>query len=55
MVPVYYQGKTSTIDKYIGKGYIAYGQPVPGVPGAIDQVHIFQAMKNAITAPQRSF
>jgi alkaline phosphatase len=55
MVPVYYQGKTATIDKYIGKGYVAYGQPVPGVAGAIDQVHIFQAMKNALTTPLKSF
>lgn len=55
MVPVYYQGRTATIEKYTGKGYSVYGQNVPGVPGAIDQVHIFQAMKNAISVPARSF
>jgi alkaline phosphatase len=48
LVPVYYQGNAATLPAYIGKGYKAYGQNVPGIPGAIDQVHIFQVMKNAI-------
>lgn len=54
MVPVYFQGNTATFASYIGKGYKAYSQNVPGVPNAIDQVHTFQVMKNAITAPRRS-
>ncbi len=54
MVPVYFQGGPATLSRYIGKGYKAYGFDVPGVPGAVDQVHIFQAMKDAITAPPRN-
>jgi alkaline phosphatase len=54
MVPVYYQGGTSTLSRYIGKGYKAYGFDVPGVPSAVDQVHIFQAMRDAITEPARN-
>ena len=54
MVPVYYQGGTSTLSRYIGKGYKAYGLDVPGVLGAVDQTHIFQAMKDAITGPARN-
>ena len=50
LVPVYYQGRTSTLSAYIGKGYKVYGQNVPGVPRAVDQVHIFQVMRNAIAA-----
>lgn len=52
-VPVYYQGGTSTLTQFIGKGYKAYGFDVPGVPGAVDQVHIYQVMLNALTAPVR--
>ena len=54
MVPVYFQGGTSTLSNYIGDGYTAYGFDVPGVSGAVDQVHIFQAMRDAITGPGRS-
>jgi alkaline phosphatase len=54
LVPVYYQGNTAAFASYIGKGYKAYSQNVPGVPNAIDQVHIFQVMKNALTAQRRS-
>ena len=53
MVPVYYQGGTSTLTQFIGKGFKSYGFDVPGVPGAVDQVHIYQVMLNAITAPVR--
>ncbi len=54
MVPVYYQGGLATFSRYIGKGYNAYGFDVPGVPSAVDQVHTFQVMKDAITAPGRN-
>ncbi len=53
-VPVYYQGGTSTLTQFIGKGFNSYGFDVPGVPGAVDQVHIYQVMLNALTAPVRS-
>ncbi len=53
-VPVYYQGGTSTLTQFIGKGFKSYGFDVPGVPGAVDQVHIYQVMLNALTAPVRS-
>jgi alkaline phosphatase len=53
MVPVYYQGGTSTLTQFIGKGFKSYGFDVPGVPGAVDQVHIYQVMLNALTAPVR--
>ena len=52
-VPVYYQGGTSTLTQFIGKGFKSYGFDVPGVPGAVDQVHIYQVMLNALTAPVR--
>jgi alkaline phosphatase len=54
LVPVYFQGGKSTLSNYIGDGYTAYGFDVPGVSGAVDQVHIFQAMRDAITGPGRS-
>ena len=54
MVPVYYQGAAFNLGKYIGKGYKSYGFDVPGVPNAVDQVHIYQAMLNALLAPVRS-
>jgi alkaline phosphatase len=50
---VYFQGGKSTLSNYIGDGYKAYGFDVPGVPGAVDQVHIFQAMKDAVTGRAR--
>ncbi|PSB29163.1 alkaline phosphatase [Chlorogloea sp. CCALA 695] len=53
MVPVYYQGGTSTLTQFIGKGFKSYGFDVPGVPGAVDQVHIYQVMLNTLTAPVR--
>ncbi|NJR65083.1 MAG: alkaline phosphatase [Leptolyngbyaceae cyanobacterium CRU_2_3] len=48
MVPVYYQGKPLNLERYIGQGYKAYGFDVPGVPNAIDQVHIYKAMLAAL-------
>ena len=50
-VPVYYQGPVS-IDQQlrstVGQGYTAYGVTVEGVPGMIDQVHVFDAMRSAL-------
>ncbi|MBP5972091.1 alkaline phosphatase [Brasilonema sp. CT11] len=51
-VPVYYQGRPFKLDKYIGKGYKAYGYDVPGIPGGVDQVHIHKAMYEAITGEE---
>jgi alkaline phosphatase len=60
MVPVYYQGFFGNFKKYIGKGYtfidnrpdgVRQVYTVPGVPGAIDQAHIFEVMRSAILAP----
>ena len=48
-VPVYYQGRPFKLDKYIGKGYKAYGFDITGIPGGVDQVHIYRAMYEAIT------
>ncbi len=53
MVPVYYQGGTARLTQFISKGYKAYGFDVPGIPGAIDQVHVYQAMLEALTTPVR--
>jgi alkaline phosphatase len=47
-VPVYYQGKALNLEKYFGKGYSAYGFNVPGIPGLIDQSHIYQGMLDVI-------
>ncbi|HEY9641322.1 MAG TPA: alkaline phosphatase [Coleofasciculaceae cyanobacterium] len=49
MVPVYYQGRRLNLDRYIGKGFKSYGYDIPGVPGAVDQVHLYQAMLAALT------
>lgn len=59
LVPVYYQGGPVSLDKYIGKD-VTYvdnrpGGPVttysiPGVPGAVDQTHIYQTMLETINA-----
>jgi alkaline phosphatase len=53
IVPVYYQGAALNLNQYIGKGYKSYGFDVPGVPGSVDQVHIYQAMLAALRAPVR--
>jgi alkaline phosphatase len=51
-VPVYYQGRPFPLSKYIGKGYKAYGFDIPGIPGGVDQVHIYKAMYEAITGEE---
>ncbi len=48
-VPVYYQGFASAVlDQSIGRGFNNYGSEVPGIPGLIDQVHIYQAQLAAV-------
>lgn len=51
-VPVYYQGRPFKLDKYIDQGYKAYGFDIPGIPGGVDQVHIYKAMYEAITGEE---
>jgi alkaline phosphatase len=51
MVPVYYQGGPFKLSRYIGRGYKSYGYDVPGVAGAVDQVHIYKAMLEALQNP----
>jgi len=53
MVPVYYQGRAFDLTPYIGQGFKSYGFDVPGVPNAIDQVHIHEAMLTALSEPLR--
>jgi alkaline phosphatase len=49
-VPVYYQGFASEfLDKAIGKGFNSYGFDIPGIPGLVDQVHIYQTQLTAVT------
>ena len=51
-VPVYYQGPPTVmqqLDQLVGQGFNAYGQPVPGVPGMLDQTHIHQTMRTALS------
>jgi alkaline phosphatase len=59
-VPVYYQGLLARFEQYIGKGYTYVDNrpdgtrqtfTIPGVPGAIDQAHVFQVMRSAILTP----
>ncbi|NJN86271.1 MAG: M24 family metallopeptidase [Leptolyngbyaceae cyanobacterium SL_7_1] len=52
-VPVYYQGGPFDLSRYVGRGYNNYGVDVPGIPGLVDQSHIYQAMYQALTAPVR--
>jgi len=52
-VPGYYQGGAFNLSRFVGKGHIQYGQAVPGIPGLVDQVHIYQAMLDALNAPVR--
>ncbi|MCC5607697.1 alkaline phosphatase [Nostoc sp. CHAB 5834] len=54
VVPVYYQGAyASTLTRSLGQGFQIKDSSgtytVPGVRGVVDQSHIFQAMKTAIT------
>lgn len=49
-VPVYYQGNGSEVlANAVGTGYNSYGFNVPGIPGLIDQTHIYQAQRAALT------
>ncbi len=49
-VPVYYQGAgAEVLTGAIGTGYNSYGYSVPGIPGIVDQTHIYQAMYQAVT------
>ncbi|MEA5573740.1 alkaline phosphatase [Calothrix sp. UHCC 0171] len=60
LVPVYYQGGSISLDKYIGKEINFVNHPpgasektyqIPGVAGAVDQSHIYQLMLETINAP----
>jgi alkaline phosphatase len=51
-VPVYYQGPSATMERLagsVGQGFESYGYPIPGVEGMIDQVHIYQVMRDALS------
>jgi alkaline phosphatase len=56
-VPVYFQGRNFRLNDFIGKPVEIIDRPpngpvttyqIPGVPGAVDQVHIYKAMLNAL-------
>jgi len=47
-VPVYYQGAPLNLNQFVSQGYTNYGFNIPGVPGMIDQVHIYKAMLDVI-------
>jgi alkaline phosphatase len=58
LVPVYYQGAAINLEKYQGQNITFVDHPpggaaktvsIPGVVGAVDQSHIYQAMYTAIT------
>lgn len=51
-VSVYYQGRPLSLDKYVGKGYKAYGFDISGISGGVDQVHICRAMYEATTGDE---
>lgn len=62
MVPVYYQGRALQLNQYRGKPVQFVDNPpggtrkvyeIPGVPGAIDQTHLYFAMLDALTKPIR--
>ncbi len=49
-VPVYSQGDgTELLEDFVGQGYEAYGEKVPGIEGLIDQTHIYQTMYASVT------
>lgn len=49
-VPVYSQGEgTEMLDEFVGQGYTAYGEEIPGIEGVIDQSHIYQTMYASVT------
>ncbi len=48
-VPVYYQGFASAVlEQSIGRSFNNYDSNIPGIPGLIDQVHIYQAQLAAV-------
>jgi alkaline phosphatase len=56
-VPVYFQGRNFRLNDFIGKPVEIIDRPpngpvttyqIPGVPGAVDQTHIYKAMLNAL-------
>ena len=50
-VPIFYQGPSALMDQLenlAGEGFVAYDQPVSGVEGMIDQVHIHQVMSSGL-------
>lgn len=48
-VPVYYQGAGSEVlTSFVGQGYKNYGSDVPGIPGLVDQTHIYQTQYAAV-------
>jgi alkaline phosphatase len=56
-VPVYYQGRKFNLNQYVGRSVEIVDRPpggktqvyqIPGVPGAVDQTHIYQAMIAAL-------
>lgn len=52
-VPVYYQGDgAEALTSAIGTGYQSYGSSVPGLPGLVDQSHIYKAMALSITGTE---
>lgn len=56
IVPVYYQGAySSTLTRFLGQDVkftdSSGTYSAPGVRGVVDQSHIFQAMKTALTSP----
>jgi alkaline phosphatase len=51
-VPVYYQGFASDIlTKSIGQGFKLYDNDIAGIPGLIDQIHIYQTQLAAVKVP----
>ncbi len=66
-VPVYFQGGPVSLASYVGKDVTFVDSPpspgaasttyaIPGVPGALDQTHIYQAMLSVVNAapPRRT-
>lgn len=50
-VPVYFEGNGSEVlTNSVGTGYESYGSNVPGIPGLVDQSHIYQTQFNALQA-----
>lgn len=50
-VPVYYEGNgAEALTNSTGNGFTAYGKPVPGVSGMVDQANIGLAMQQAMAS-----